>query len=125
LNSHVRRFQVIEGFALLLVFQLVGEAASRALGLPVPGPVIGLALLFAALRLNPGRKGLVTAAAEALHSHFSLLFVPAGVGVMLYVPLLAREWVAIVLSVVVSTLVGLVVTAWVANALIQRQEGLE
>lgn len=116
---------MIEGFALLLVFQLIGEAVSRALGLPVPGPVIGLALLFAALRLNPGRKGLVTAAAEALHSHFSLLFVPAGVGVMLYVPLLAREWVAIVLSVVVSTLVGLVVTAWVANVLIQRQEGRE
>lgn len=116
---------MVEGFALFLVFQLIGEALARSLGLAVPGPVVGLVLLFVALHLSPTRLPLVTPAAEALHSHFSLLFVPAGVGVMLYVPLLAREWVAIVLSVVVSTLVGLVVTAWVANALIQRQEGLE
>jgi holin-like protein len=115
---------VIEGFAIFLVLQLIGEAIARALTLPVPGPVIGLVLMFVGLTVWPASAPLVTAAAEALHTHFSLLFVPAGVGVMLYLPLLAREWLAIVVSVVVSTLVGLVVTAWVVNVLISRR-GLE
>jgi holin-like protein len=112
---------MIEGFAVFLVFQLVGEAIARGIGLPVPGPVVGLVLLFVVFWQWPARLPLVTGAAEALHKHFSLLFVPAGVGVMLHLPLLAREWLAIVAAVVVSTLIGLATTALVTNALIERE----
>jgi holin-like protein len=112
---------MIEGFAIFLVFQLIGEAVARGAGLPVPGPVVGLVLLFAAFWCLPARLPLVNGAAEALHKHFSLLFVPAGVGVMVHLPLLAREWVAIAVAVVVSTLIGLATTALVTNALMERQ----
>lgn len=112
---------MIEGFAIFLVFQLIGEAIARGIGLPVPGPVIGLVLLFVFFWRLPTRLPLVGGAADALHKHFSLLFVPAGVGVMLHLPLLAREWLAIVVAVVVSTLIGLATTALVVNALIERQ----
>jgi hypothetical protein len=45
---------MIAALTLLLVFQLVGEVIARALALPIPGPVIGMALLFLALLVRGG-----------------------------------------------------------------------
>ncbi|MCU0627332.1 MAG: CidA/LrgA family protein [Gemmatimonadaceae bacterium] len=109
-----------EALAILLLFQLAGDALARVTGLPVPGPVLGFALLFLVLLARRDRLGRLPDAASGLHSHLSLLFVPAGTGVLLYLPALAREWVPIVAAVVTSTLVGLVVTALVARALMRR-----
>ncbi|HEY9845546.1 MAG TPA: CidA/LrgA family protein [Candidatus Caenarcaniphilales bacterium] len=112
---------MIEGFTIFLVFQLLGEASAHGFGWPVPGPVIGLILLFAVLWLHRSPSTSLFEAAEALHRHLSLLFIPAGVGIMLYYPLLVREWVAIIASITVSTVVGLAVTAWVVNTLVEQQ----
>ncbi|UCH72805.1 MAG: CidA/LrgA family protein [Rhodospirillales bacterium] len=114
---------------LLLVCQLAGEAIQVATGVPVPGPVIGMALLFAGLvlrrRLRVGRReepetpGALAETAQGLLNHLSLLFVPAGVGVMLYLPLVAEEWLAISVSLVASTVITIVLTAalmaWLAR----------
>lgn len=112
---------MIEGFTIFLAFQLAGELVARGLQLPVPGPVVGLLFLFLVLSFRSSMPAALTEAATALHSHLSLLFVPAGVGVMLYFPALAREWLVILVSVVVSTLVGLGVTVWVLKALIESE----
>jgi holin-like protein len=109
-----------EALALLLLFQLAGDAIARATGLPVPGPVLGFGLLFLTLLARRDRLGRLPDAAGALHSHLSLLFIPAGTGVVLYLPALAREWLPIVVALVTSTLVGLAVTALVARALMGR-----
>src|SRR5258708_10598404 len=86
---------MIRGFFILLAFQLVGEVAARGLGLPAPGPVIGLALLVVALSLYHRWRPLdeealaesdIVKAARGLIATLPLLFVPAGVGV---VPLLS------------------------------------
>jgi putative effector of murein hydrolase LrgA (UPF0299 family) len=116
---------MIQAFALFLALQLAGELASRGLGLPVPGPVVGLLLLLAMLVFRPALRERLAPAADALHAHLSALFVPAGVGVMLYYPSLLREWLPIVVAVVLSTLVGIVTTAWVLARLIGREEGPE
>jgi holin-like protein len=60
----------------------------------------------------------MTTAATGLLSHLSLLFVPAGVGVVMYGRELAADWVPIAIAIVLSTVVGLAVTAWVAQRLI-------
>ena len=65
----------------LLVFQLAGEAVVLALGLPVPGPVIGMALRFAALAIRGALSDALRDTAQGLLAHLSVLFVPAGVGV--------------------------------------------
>lgn len=114
---------MIEAFTALLVFQLAGELGARALALPVPGPVLGLVLLFGYLRLRGSVPDGLRQGAATLHGHMSLLFVPAGVGVMLYFPQLAREWFVILVSVLASTLVGLAVTAWVLGRLVDRDPG--
>lgn len=113
---------MIAAIATLLVYQLVGETLSFGLGLPIPGPVIGMALLLATLALRPALLGRVKATGTTLLSHLSLLFVPAGVGVMVHFARLADEGVAIVAAVVGSTLLTIVATAATAAFLIRRTD---
>jgi holin-like protein len=98
---------MIPALATLLVFQLVGEALVRTLALPVPGPVVGMALLMLMLVLRPALVTAIKPTAQTLLQHFSLLFVPAGVGVMLHLQRLGDEALAIGVALVVSTWVGL------------------
>lgn len=112
---------MLRGWAVLLVFQLLGEVISRLLRLPIPGPVIGMVLLLVALSLRlPADEGL-RAVSSGLLSHLSLLFVPAGVGIMLHAPRLATEWPALVAALVVSTTVTIALTGWIADRLSPRR----
>jgi holin-like protein len=116
---------MIRGFAVLLSFQLFGELVVRGLGWPVPGNVLGMALLLAALLVGMVRLEWVTEAAELLLTHMALLFVPVGVAVMLYFDLLAREWLPIVAATVLSTFVVLAVTGHVTQGLAGEKAGEE
>lgn len=102
----------LRGLAWLLAFQCAGEVLSRGLGLPLPGPVLGLMLLLVGLRWALVREP-VRECAEFLLAHLSLLFVPVGVGVMTHLALLSQYGLRILLVVAVSTWVGLAVTALV------------
>ncbi|MEM1314714.1 MAG: CidA/LrgA family protein [Pseudomonadota bacterium] len=113
---------MIQAVALLLVFQLAGEAISRALALPAPGPVVGLALLLAAGLVSPAVVRLARPAAEALLSRLALLFVPAGVGVAGHLGRLGDDALPIAAALVVSTLAAILVGAW-TFALVSRLSG--
>lgn len=101
---------------LLLLCQLVGEVIVAALKLPLPGPALGMAILFAGLQLRGLPAGLASVG-DALLSHLSLLFVPAGVGVMLHAGLIAADGAAIGAALVGSTLLAVAVTALAMQAL--------
>ncbi|MCC7547106.1 MAG: CidA/LrgA family protein [Burkholderiales bacterium] len=111
---------MLQSFAILLVFQLIGEAGTQLLNLAVPGPVAGMALLFTAIALRPGLGHALRSTTSGLLQHLSMLFVPAGVGVMLHAGRIRQEWVAIVLAVVIGTIVTLAVTALTIRALAER-----
>jgi holin-like protein len=113
---------MIRGFFILLAFQLVGEVAARGLGLPAPGPVIGLALLVVALSLYQRWRPLdeealaesdLGKAARGLLAALPLLFVPAGVGVVQYMGLLREHGLALAVALVVSTVATLLATVGV------------
>jgi holin-like protein len=106
---------MLEALATLLVFQTVGEALSYLLRLPVPGPVIGMALLLGLLVIQPASIDRLRPTSLELLKHLSLLFVPAGVGVMLHVARIGNEWLPIVVSLLVSTALAIVVTALVVT----------
>ena len=103
----------------LLLFQLAGEALARGLGLVVPGPVIGLALLAASIALSVPMRDAVEETATGLLRHLSLLFVPAAVGVVQHLPRLASEGLALGLALVVSTLAALAATALTFRAVVR------
>jgi holin-like protein len=87
--------------------------ASFALRLPIPGPVIGMALLLGYLMLKDDAATRLRPASVELLKHLSLLFVPAGVGVMLHASRLANEWLPILVALVASTALAIAVTALV------------
>ncbi|MBA1149045.1 CidA/LrgA family protein [Ectothiorhodospiraceae bacterium WFHF3C12] len=108
---------MLEALMLLLGCQLLGEVLAGLLALPVPGPVIGLVLLFAVLAIRGGVGDGVGELANALLRHLSLLFVPAGVGIMRHMDRVAADWLPIAATLVGSTLLTLAVTAAVMRAL--------
>ncbi len=107
---------MLESITILLLFQLAGETLSMLLRLPVPGPVIGMGLLFAALVVRGSVPHALSRTAHTLLQHLALLFVPAGVGVMLHFRRIADEWLPIVIALVASTMAAILVASTVLRA---------
>ncbi len=108
---------MLEAFALLLAFQLLGEALAHLTGLPLPGPVVGMALLFLAWPRLVRWQQRLDALATQLLANFGLLCVPAGVGVMVHAHLLAQWWGPLLLAVFAGTVGTLVLGAWLMQRL--------
>ena len=119
---------MIASLAIILLCQLVGEAIARGLGLPLPGPVIGMALMLGVLALRDGIRsklpspladGTLENTARALLAQLSLLFVPAGVGVMQNLRVFGNYGLALAVALLVSTLAALLASVftfiWVAR----------
>ncbi|MCT4656094.1 MAG: CidA/LrgA family protein [Cohaesibacter sp.] len=104
-------------FYLTVIFgcQLAGEATVTTLGLPIPGPVVGMALLFCGLVINKGVPKDLSGVADTLLANLSLLFIPAGVGVMLHFRLIKAQMLPITVSVIGSTLLTIAITALFMN----------
>ncbi len=100
----------LRGLAWLLAMQSLGELLARGLGLPLPGPVLGMLLLLLALRWPVARES-VAACADALLPNLSLLFVPVGVGVMTHLALVSQYGLRMLLVIVLSTFIGIATTA--------------
>ncbi len=115
---------------MLLGCQLAGEVLARGLALPVPGPVIGMAILFAALqaraRWRPDAEDVSSlplgAAAAFLLANLSLLFVPAGAGIIRQTAVLTAHGPGLIIALVGSTALTLVVTALVFAAVARRTD---
>lgn len=110
---------------VVLALQLAGEVVSRALALPVPGPVLGMVALLAGFRWVPGLEALIRPVALALLANLSLLFVPAGVGIVAHLPLLRDEGVALAIALVASTAAAIAVGALVFVAVARLVEARE
>ncbi len=102
---------------LLLVCQLIGEIVATSLQLPIPGPVLGMALLFLGLVVRRGSTAGLDDFSRGLLQHLGLLFVPAGVGVVLHLQLLAEAWLPIAGALLFGTAVTIVVTGWLMQRL--------
>lgn len=111
---------MLEMLSVLLVCQLVGEAIVLFSGLPLPGPVIGMVILFVGLVIYGQVPDSLHKVTQGLLDQLSLLFEPAGVGVMTHLGLLGRQWLPLTVSLVVSTFVTLLLTGWVMQKLSSR-----
>jgi putative effector of murein hydrolase LrgA (UPF0299 family) len=123
---------MIASLSLILLCQLAGEAFVRGLALPMPGPVVGLMILlvllltrdrFAVLAHGPLQGDAVESASHGLLANLSLLFVPAGVGVVQRLDLIVDHGIAFLGVLVISVLMTLVVTVAtfiVASRLLSR-----
>ncbi|MBW9080765.1 CidA/LrgA family protein [Rhizobium pusense] len=105
------------GIAFLLIFQLVGEIIAYYLDGLVPGPVIGMALIFGTLIASRGTligrlMQPTVPTSHTLLANFGVLFVPAGVGIIQHLDLLAERGLSLFVTISVSTVATLIVTVW-------------
>lgn len=111
---------MLKSLCILFSCLLLGESLSLFLHLPVPGNVLGMVLLTLALSCRLVRVEDVKPAADALLKHLALLFVPPGVGLLLYFDLLKQSWLALGVAFVASTLLVLAVVGHVQQWLEQQ-----
>jgi holin-like protein len=104
---------MIGALTTLLGCQLIGEILVRLAGVPIPGPVLGMVLLFIALLFRPTVPEALRSASHGLLDHLSLLFVPAGTGIMLHFARIEAEWLPVIAALIVSTILTVAVTAFV------------
>lgn len=112
-------------FAVLIAFQLLGSALVALTGVDLPGTVAGLALLGLALTLGvrgrAWRRQRVEPAADSLLTLLPLLFVPAGVGVIAYLPVLGDHLGAVAVALVLSFAATLLTTGGILELLLRRR----
>ena len=104
---------MIPALCVLLSLQLIGEVVTRGLGLPLPGPVLGLLLLVAGCALRPSLAQMLRPVTSTILGNLSLFFVPAGVGVVAHLQQFRQEGLAITVALTVSTALAIAAGALV------------
>lgn len=114
---------MLNGLMALLGCQLAGELIVRALGAPVPGPVVGMVLLFAMLLWRrPHDDAAVFVLSDKMLRHLQLFFIPAGAGIFVYLGLVGRHALPIVVGIVASWLSAIVVVGLTVTLLARRRQ---
>jgi holin-like protein len=120
---------MIVSLTIILLCQLLGEVVARGLGWPLPGPVLGMLFLLVFLSLRdrirtkiPEFGRVLDSTGKGLLAHLSLLFIPASVGVVQRLDVVADYGVGLAVALVVSTFVTLVVTV-VTFVVVSRLSG--
>jgi len=115
---------VIVGVLWLLGCELLGEVLARLTDAPIPGPVIGMVLLFAVLRWRKvGDDSPVVRVGDFLLAHLQLFFVPAGAGVLVYLSLLRRHALPVVVGLLGSWVLAVAVVGWTVVLLARGRAG--
>lgn len=102
---------MISGLVQLFLWQGLGELLSKFFLPGIPGPVLGLLLLLAFLCLKGQVNSDLALVADSFRQHLGLLFVPASVGVLLFLPELQTHALAVGTALIVSVILTIAVTA--------------
>ena len=103
---------MIYHLCLILAFQLIGEVLVRSIGLPIPGPVLGMVLFVVTMIAWPKLANEVRGTAMGLLAHLSLLFVPAGVGIVGHLGRLGDDLLPIIIAIIGSTILSILVAVY-------------
>jgi len=106
---------------IILFCQLIGEIFVRMTKLPIPGPVIGMVILFCGLVLRRGIPSELETLGGFLHQYLPLLFVPAGVGIITNLDLLMKSWAPFAGAIIIGTIITIAVTSVVMQFLSRHQ----
>lgn len=107
---------------LILFICFLGEAVHKVLGIPIPGSVIGMVLLFLCLCARIIKLEMISEIAGFLINHLAFFFIPAGVGLLAYMNVLKNSWVPIVGISFITTVIVLIVTGYTVQLLKRRAQ---
>lgn len=112
---------MLQGFIVLLLFQLLGEAVRSLTGTPIPGPVIGMLLLWLGLHIKGGPSAALSETCDGIIRHLSLLFLPAGVGLFFLPANIRHDWLAIAAAMVAGTFISMLFSGWLIKKLVRGE----
>lgn len=115
--------KLFKQFLLIISFTYAGDIVSKLLHLPIPGSVIGMVLLFAALSFKIVKVDDVETVGVFLLDNLSILFLPAGVGIMVYFPVIRETWWTLLIATFVVTILTMVVVGRIVQAVKCKFEG--
>lgn len=110
-------------FMYILLFSIIGEMLSTGLNLPVPGSILGMILLFFALKFKFIRLRQIYDVGQFLIANMTILFLPAGVGIMSHWDAIAKYWWQIIVITVLALVVNIAVIGFVTQLIKRRFEG--
>jgi len=113
---------MIAGLLILFGFQLLGEFTVFLLAWPLPGSVVGAIYLLGFLVLRGSVPQSLDLGATKLLQYMPLLLVPASAGVINYLDLFERERLALVVSILISTLIAVVSTGWLMQRVLDSKK---
>ena len=113
-RSAICRHRVLQ-IAVLCLFSAIGEGLTRAFGLPIPGGVIGMALVFALLASGVVKLGTLRGGARWLLAEMLLFFVPMVLAVLNQRAYFGLLGLKILVVIVAGTAAVMMVTAFVVD----------
>lgn len=113
---------IIKQCFIILSMYFLGTVVVEVLGLPIPGNVLGFALLFAALCGKAVKLHQVEKVSNQIVNNLALFFVVPIVGIMVHTNLIKAHFLNIFLPLIASILVGLFTAAKVTELMIGREE---
>lgn len=116
---------MLKALTLIFTCQLIGELCAKGTGLPIPGPVLGMVILFLFFCLKRGIPEDIDQVGRGLMQNMSLLFVPAGAGVMVHFKLLGQDMLPIGFSLIVGTLITIAFTGLLMKRLSREGHKVE
>lgn len=112
----------LKQFSIILFISFLGEILHMLIPLPVPASVYGLVLMLAALITGVLKLGQVRETATFLIEVMPVMFIPAGVGLMESWSSLQPVWLPVILITIVTTVLVMVVTGKVTQAMIGKEK---
>lgn len=114
--------KLFKQFLIIISFTFLGEIVSKMLHLPIPGSVIGMVLLFLALVFNLLKIETIEIVGNYLLENLSIFFLPAGVGIMVYYPVIKDSWWSLLIFAIVVTGLTMSVVGQVVQFVQRRYE---
>jgi holin-like protein len=112
--------KALRQLARLLLFVFLGDFLNRSLGIPLPGNILGLFLLLIALLTGLVKLEQVEGVGQFILSHMTVLFVPAGVGLLAIFGVIQGNWLILILIALLTTILVLALTGLIVQKLRKR-----
>lgn len=114
--------KLLHGLSILLALQWLSTEVIAFLGIPFPPPLLGMLILTALLCTGIIKENYIEDICTALIDKMALLFLPAGVSMILYLDVIKAELLPISLTVILSSVIILCSTALVLEMLLRKKE---
>lgn len=101
--------------AILFIFSIAGEAIKQLAHLPIPGSIVGILLLFLALKIGWIKPEDIHDVCQFLLDNLTILFVPAGVALMNYYDAIKNVWPILLLTVIFCSIMTMVSIGWITQ----------